>query len=743
MNMASEARAPQTELTSATPLTQGETAGRAKPDGWETPPDVLHDDPLLDCLVELTRLHGVPSTAQALSAGLPLVDHRLTPALLARAAMRAHFSVRIAQRKLEDIAPNLMPAILLLDHGRACLLLGVREDGYLVSFPESGASADVISREALAARYTGLVAFVRPQFRLEDRASVADQARSRHWFWGVVFENRRLYRDALLAALLINVFALSMPMFTMNVYDRVVPNNAIETLWVLAIGISLVLLFNLLLTTVRAYVVDTASKRIDIKLSARIMDRVLGLRMEGRPASVGSFAANLRSFESVRDFIASASITTLVDLPFVLLFLAVLAWISPWLVIAPVAAILVIIIVSLAAQTRLESLTLSSFQASSQRNAVLVEALSGLETVKTLNAQGYMQKQWESATQFIAHVGAKLKLISSSTVNLVQTMQQLVSVCVVIIGVYQVQESAMSLGGIIAASMIAGRCLAPFGQIAGLLLQYQNARTSLGSVDNYMKLPVERDSKTGYVARPRLGGAIEFRDLTFTYPDAQEPALHGVNLKIRAGEKVGVLGRIGSGKSTLAKLVLGLYMPTEGAVLIDGIDARQIDPADLRRAIGYVPQNPVLFYGSLKFNITMGAPFATDAHMLAAADLAGVSAFASQHPKGFNMLIGERGDSLSGGQRQAIAVARAMINDPPILLLDEPSSNMDNQSEMQLKERLRAAGVGKTMLLATHRTALLDLVDRLIVIDRGRIVADGPKAQVIEALRQGRVGRGG
>jgi len=720
-----------------------QAAARARQGGWETPPDVLHDDPLLDCLVELTRLHGVPSTAQALSAGLPLVKNRLTPALLARAALRAHFSVRIVQRGLEDIAPNLMPVILLLDNERACLLLGVRDDGYLVSFPESGASADVIRREELAARYTGLVAFVRPQFRFEARAPGVGEAKSRHWFWGAVFENWRLYRDALLAALLINLFALAMPMFTLNVYDRVVPNNAIETLWVLAIGMALVLLFNLLLTTLRAHVVDTASKRIDVKLSALIMDRVLGLRMEGRPASVGSFAANLRSFESIRDFIASASITTLVDLPFVLLFLAVLAWISPWFMIPPVVAILIIVIVSLAAQARMESLTMSSFQASAQRNAVLVEALAGLETVKTLNAQGHVQRGWESATQFIAYIGGKLKLISASTVNFVQTMQQLVSVCIVIIGVYQIQEAAVSLGGIIAASMISGRCLAPFGQVAGLLLQYHNARTSLGSIDNYMKLPVERDGKTAYVARPKLGGAIEFRDVTFAYPGAKEPALRGVNLKLAAGEKVGVLGRIGSGKSTLEKLVLGLYMPTEGAIFIDGIDARQIDPADLRRAIGHVPQDPVLFYGSLRFNIAMGAPFATDAHVLAAADLAGVSEFANRHPQGFDMLIGERGDSLSGGQRQSVAVARAMINDPPILLLDEPSSNMDQQSEARFKERLRAAGVGKTMLLITHRTALLDLVDRLIVVDRGRIVADGPKTQVIEALRQGRIGRGG
>jgi len=736
-----EQAAPDAAKASAQPLAQA--AARAKLGGWETPPDMLHDDPLLDCLVELTRLHGVPSTAQALSAGLPLVDNRLTPALLARAALRAHFSVRIVQRSLQDIAPDLMPAILLLDDARACLLLGIRDEGYLVSFPESGANAEVVSRDALAARYTGLVAFVRPQFRFEARAPGVGKTRSRHWFWGAVFENRRLYRDALLAALLINVFALAMPMFTMNVYDRVVPNNAVETLWVLAIGISLVVLFNLGLTTLRAHVVDTASKRIDVNLSALIMDRVLGLRMEGRPASVGSFAANLRSFESIRDFIASATITTLVDLPFVLLFLAVLAWISPWLMIPPIVAILVIVIVSLAAQTRMASLTLASFQASSQRNAVLVEALAGLETVKTLNAQGHMQRHWENATQFIAYVGGKLKFLSSATVNFVQTMQQLVSVCIVIIGVYQIQEAAMSLGGIIAASMIAGRCLAPFGQVVGLLLQYHNARTSLGSIDNYMNLPVERDGKTTYVARPRLGGAIALRDVSFTYPGAKEPALRGINLTIRAGEKIGVLGRIGSGKTTLEKLILGLYAPTEGAVCVDGIDARQIDPADLRRAMGHVPQDPVLFYGSLKFNITLGAPFATDAHVLAAADLAGVSEFANHHPQGFDMLIGERGESLSGGQRQAVAVARAMINDPPILLLDEPSSQMDNQSETRLKERLRVAAVGKTMLLITHRTAMLDLVDRLIIIDHGRIVADGPKAQVIEALRQGRIGRAG
>jgi len=698
----------------------------------------LHDDPLAECLAEVTRIHGVPWTPQALSAGLPLVGHRLTPALLPRAASRAQFSARLLRRAPQDIPETLLPAILLLQGNRACVLRERRGDSYLVSYPESPASVVPLSAEQLAESYTGVACIVRPLFRLDPRTSQVPPEREKHWFWGVVIQNRRLYRDALVAALLINVFALAMPMFSMNVYDRVVPNNAVETLWVLAVGIVLVLLFNLVLTTIRAHVVDTASKRVDLYLSARIMERVLDLRLEGRPASVGAFAANLRSFESVRDFIASATITALVDLPFVLLFLLALVWISPWLAIAPVVAIVVVLLVSAAAQLRMESLTMASFQASSQRNATLVEALAGLETVKTLGAQSAIQREWERATAFIAHQGGKLKLLSAGTVNFVQTMQQLVSVCVVIAGVYLVQQSALSMGGIIAASMIAGRCLAPLGQVVGLMLQYQNARASLGSIDGYMNMPVERPADATFLSRPAVRGAVEFRNVSFAYPGAQQAVLNDVSFRLEPGEKVGVIGRIGSGKSTLEKLVLGLYAPTEGAVLVDGVDIRQIDPADLRRSIGYVGQDPMLFFGTLRSNIAMGAPYAEDAAILAAADVAGVTAFANRHPQGFDMPIGERGDSLSGGQRQAVAIARAFLNDPPILLLDEPSSNMDNASEGQLKNRLARAAQGKTMLLVTHRTALLELVDRLIVIDNGRVAADGPTQKVLDALQRGR-----
>ena len=711
---------------------------------WQLPPHATHDDPLLACLVELTRLHGHPMSAQALSSGLPLVNQRLTPSLLARASARAHCSTRIVQRELSHLPQELLPVILILHNNRACLLLqDLGEQGWLVHYPEADSPVPV-SDAQLQSSYAGMMCFVRPQFRFQRRAVQAGQTpRHEHWFWAAIWDNWRLYRDALVAAVLINLFALALPLFNLNVYDRVVPNNAIDTLWVLAIGISLVLLFNLALGVARAYVVDTASKRVDVQLNALIMERVLDLRMEGRPASVGSFAANLRAFESVRDFIASASLTTLVDLPFVLLFLLALAWISPWMLIPPIVAMLLALALSWMAQARMEGLTLKTFQASAQRNALLVESLNNLEAVKTLNAQSGVQRQWESATQYLAYVGTELKLISSSTVGLVSTLQQLVSIAVIIIGVYQVQEAAMSMGGIIAASMIAGRCLAPLGQVAGLMMQFHQARIALGSVDGYMRMPVEHAAEQEYVARPQLQGSIELRQLSFSYPGADQPCLSNISLKLHAGEKIGIIGRIGSGKTTLAKLILGFYQPTQGAIFIDNIELRQIDPIDLRRAIGHVSQDALLFYGSLKHNLLLGAPYASQEQMLHAARIAGVDEFAAQHPQGYDMGIGERGDSLSGGQRQAIAVARALINDPPILLLDEPSSQLDNQSEAQLKRRLRAASADKTVILVTHRTTMLELVDRLIVIDGGKIMADGPREQVIEAIRQGRIGRAG
>jgi ATP-binding cassette subfamily C protein LapB len=512
-------------------------------------------------------------------------------------------------------------------------------------------------------------------------------------------------------------------------------------LWVLAIGVFLMMLFDTLLRILRSYILDTAGKRIDVTLSARIMERVLGLGMADRPASVGSFAANLRAFESVREFVASATITTLVDIPFVFVFLFVIAWISPWLIVPPLFCIALLILSSMVVQQKMQELVEVTQRATSQRNATLVESLVGIETVKFMVAESSFQRKWEQSTVFLAQNGTKLKLLSSSIMSLVQFLQQFVSVVMVIVGVYLLVDNRLSMGGIIAASMLAGRALAPFGQVAGLLMQFHNAKSGLSSIEQHMQTRPERSDDSAFLHRTGFQGTIEFKNVSFSYPGQQQAVLRNVSFKIQAGEKVAFIGRVGSGKSTIQRLVLGLYQPTEGAILIDGIDLRQIDPAELRRAAGFVSQDVSLFFGTLKENITLGAPFADDQDVINAAEVAGVTEFANRHPRGFDMLIGERGESLSGGQRQAVGIARAVLNDSPILLLDEPSSAMDHQSEDLLKARLQRFTKSKTVILVTHRTSLLELIDRLIVIDNGKVMADGPKAQVIEALQSGRVGR--
>jgi len=705
--------------------------------------DILHHDPLLDCLVELSRIHGRPSTRAALVTGLPLEKGALTPSLFGRAASRAGLSAKLVRRALDRIDAVLLPAVLLLKGEEACVLLGWDESGdnARLLFPETGQGSVLLSRTELASRYTGVAIFSRPHFRFDKRTPQVGEVKLRHWFWGALADQWQVYRDVLGAALLINVMALAMPLFTMNVYDRVIPNRAMETLWVLGLGVVLLIGIDMMLRSLRGYFIDLASARIDMQLSATIMERVLGIRMESRPAAVGAFAANLRSFESVRDFITSASVTAFIDLPFAFLFVFVIAIIAWQLVIPVLLAIFAVAIYAYILQHKMHELSETTYRAGALRNATLIESLTALETIKTQGAESVMQSKWEKSVAFVSRVNNQMRFLSAAATNGAMEIQQLVNVVVVIAGVYLIGDGRLSMGGLIACTMLTSRAVAPLGQMVGLLMQYHNAKVSLASLEEVMGRPVERPADAAFVHRPELKGNIEFRDVEFTYPNCSVTALKGFSCKIAAGEKVVVIGRIGSGKTTLQKLLLGLYQPTGGAVTIDGVDLRQLDPADLRRNIGYVAQDVTLFYGTLRDNIAIGAPYADDATILAAAEAAGLSDFVNRHPDGFEMMIGERGESLSGGQRQGVAIARALLMDPPILLLDEPTSAMDFSSEQQFKQRLKATAAHKTVLIVTHRNSLLDLASRVIVVDDGRIVADGPRDQVIQALQSGRVGR--
>lgn len=700
-------------------------------------------DDLLDCLLWVARSHGETLTRDGALAGLPVEQGRLTPALFERAAARAGLSSKVVNRPLNTLQPELLPAVLLLQDEKACILLGWSDDRQTlrVVYPELGDAPAEIPLERLQARYLGRAIYARPRLRFDARTPEVKAGRHGHWFWGVIAENRLLYRDVLIAAFLANLFALAMPIFTMNVYDRVVPNNAVDTLWVLSIGLLLVLVADLVLRTLRGRFVDLASSRADVKLSAYIMERVLGTRMEQRPASAGSFAANLRSFESVRDFIGSATVVAFIDLPFALIFFIVIGWIA-WPMLIPLAiGAFVMLLYALAVQGRMHELAETTYRAGAQRNATLIEGLVGFETVKALAAEGPLQRKWEKSAALLARVGAQLRLLSASASNGSAFVQQAISLAIVVLGVYLIGERSLTMGGLIACTMLASRAMAPVGQVAGLLVQYHTASTALTSLNEMMKREVERPDDARFLERGALRGDIEFRDVAFHYPGQDQASVRHISFRLKAGEKVAILGRIGSGKTTLQKLILGLYRPTEGAVLVDGIDLRQLDPAELRRQIGYVQQDVMLFYGSLRDNITMGAPLADDASVLRATEIAGLLPLVNAHPKGFDMLVGERGESLSGGQRQGVAIARAVINEPPILLLDEPTSSMDHSSEEDIKRRLTQFAQGKTVVLISHRTSLLDLVDRIIVMDAGRIVADGPKDQVVQALRQGRIGK--
>ncbi|HEY4068144.1 MAG TPA: type I secretion system permease/ATPase [Burkholderiaceae bacterium] len=706
--------------------------------------DLIHPDPLLDCLVEICRLFGQAASRATLSAGMPLVNGRMTLELAERAVARAGMSAKLQRLALDAIDPAALPVTLILKDNKACVLMGWNADRSEASvlLPETGQGTVALARVDLESRFIGVVLFVRPHFRFDARTETGDKPsvpRSRHWFWGAVLQQRFVYRDVLWAALLVNLFALAFPMFSMNVYDRVVPNNAVETLWALAIGVVLVLGGDLFMRLLRSHFVDEASARIDVQISATLMERVLGMRLEQRPESVGSFASNLRGFEQVRDFIASTTVTALIDLPFALIFVFVMCWISPWLVLPVIVAGLIILGLGIVQQRRLHELSETTYKASAQRNATLIESLTGIETIKAQGAEGVIQSKWERANVFLARTNVKMRAMSSRAMYSTSSLTQLVTVAIIIIGVYLISQKELTMGALIASSMLASRALAPAGQIVGLMMQYQGARTALDNLNRLMEKPVERPAGQAFVERPQLRGDIEFRNVKFSYPGRGDSALDGLSFKIAQGERVALIGRVGSGKSTIQRLIMGLYQPTEGAVLLDGIDLRQLDPADVRRNLGHVSQDVMLFYGSLRENIAFGLPYADDSAIVAAAEIAGLDDLVNRHPRGFDMPVGERGESLSGGQRQSVGIARAVLHNAPLLLLDEPTSAMDFSTESQITSRVAAFAQDKTVVLVTHRTSMLSMVTRVIVVDGGKIVADGPRDRIMEALASGRV----
>lgn len=704
----------------------------------------VRTDPLVEAIKYVARSYGNFVTDSVVLSGLPVTDDLLPIKFVDRAAANCRLKALPLEKPLADIPDVALPAVLVLKQSRIRVLIGIDKERNTASLVDPTKPEHVTEEPlpALAARYSGYAIFFKSMADAEGSSDRVAADRS-HWFWSTVSTFWRDYLHVALAALLINLLALASPLFTMNVYDRVVPNFAVPTLWALAIGAILALIFDFILKVARNQIINVAGKQADLALASKVFSHALAIDLEKRPASSGQFANHIKEFETVREFITSQSLVSLIDLFFIGIFVAVLYMIVGIIAIVPLLAVPVVIGINLAVQAPLAGSISRSHQESAVRHSVLVESISNLDTIRSLNAEGVMQTKWERS---VAASGAAIlsgrywAILAQTATGLVQAM---VSIVTIVWGVYLIAEGLVSMGGLIAAMMLSGRVLAPLASVAGTLTRLRQTMHAYQTLDQVMKTETERKPGKAYVNRKVNNGSVSFKKVDFRYPGAADDSLKDVSFEIAPGETVGLIGRVGAGKTTIGRLIAGLYYPANGAVLVDGIDTRQFDPADLRSGVGFVSQDNVLLSGSVRENICVGKSHADDEDIIEAARIAGVEDFVSQHPMGYDMPVGEGGRLLSGGQKQAVALARMLLRRPRILFLDEPSSNLDLASERKLIARLKEFNsTGTTVIISTHRMSLVELTDRLITLDHGQLALDGPRDLVLKRLQELGAGKG-
>lgn len=694
-------------------------------------------DTLLECLLFLAKYHEREATKESLISGLAIYDSFMSPKMFEESAKRIGLKIKTLKREIKDISAEALPSVMILNDNTACILLEINFLKHTAKVHMPGVSDGVtnISIKKLEELYSGFMMLTKPEYNFNNRIKKdIEIEKPKEWFWGVMRLNKHIYKRVVISALLINMFIMATPLFTMNVYDRVLPNNAMATLWVMAIGILVVMVFDFVLKLMRAHFLEVASKKSDVIMSTNIFDQLLNIRLDAKPASTGQFVNRLQSFESVRDFFAGATVASIVDLPFVILFIIIIFYIG-----GPVGYISILtVIIAFGFSYYMQKPIKKSVQQSAKEEQIkqtaLTEAVSGLEIIKSVRAQNRMKTYWANSVEKTSHYGKKSQYLSQIVTFFTAFIAQLSNISIVVLGVYLASNGDMTMGAIIATMMLNGRVIAPVSQFVGMIIRLDRTMLSLENIDEIMKMPVERDDNRSYLSRKNLDGDIEFKDVLFSYKGQQFDVLKNINLTIKKGEKVGIIGKIGSGKSTLWKLIMNLYEPTKGSISIDKSDIRQIDPVDLRRAIGCVPQEPFLFMGSIKDNITIGELNASDDDILKASKIAGVHDFLGKHESGYDLVVGERGEGLSGGERQSVTLARAILTSPNIMILDEPTNSMDGQTEEVFKRRIKDIVRDKTLILVTHRPSVLSLVDRLIVMDDGKIIADGPKEEVLKEL---------
>jgi len=693
-------------------------------------------DPVLDCLTFLAREADRPSSPVLLRAGLALADdgrlpfHQIEPAL-EQVGMRTESIAR----RLKGWPSRYCPAVLELTDERAAVLLEVRDRDGLIYAP-GVAEPTWTKLEEIEPAFTGRAIVVETDpTREREGERPWDKAKRSHWFWAEVWKVRKEFWPVLLAALIVNLLAFAMPLFTMNVYDRVIPNKSISTLWVLAVGVMLALALDFTLRVARSRLIDEVGRTLDAKLSQKLFEKVMNLPMAERQGSTGAFARRVSEFEMVRDFFASTTVVLAVDVVFLVLFLGLITILAGWLVLVPIAGIVMMLVAGLSLQKAMGRAALDAQADSSLQHSVLVESIAGAETLKAVRAEGQMLGRWRRYSAMSAATSERMRRLTAVAVNLASVSQQLISIGLLIGGFYRFQEGEMTMGAIIAIIMLSGRSLQPVGQLAFLITRGKQAFTTLDSLQRMMESQDERQVAMRSIVPEIRAGHIELNNVSFRYPNAGRDSLDGINLKINPGDRIGIIGRVASGKSTLGRVLCGLYAPGEGEMLVDGLDSRQYHPHQLRDAFRFVAQDAEVFSGTVRDNLMLGAAKADDNQLIDAVVRSGADIFLSRDAAGFDYPVGERGSRLSGGQKSLLVLARALVSPSKMLFLDEPTGSMDTQTELYFIEHLKTAlAADQSLVVATHRHNMLSILTRLIVIDGGKIIADGPRDEVLKHL---------
>lgn len=664
-------------------------------------------------------------------------DGRLNEEGLLSALSRAGIQSDIAVIGAKKISHKTPTPFIYPGRKEILVVTAIGLDGK-VEFVKDDGESGMCSLNELRSTHSGTVVFLSHQ---DDRGSKDlksgsdDVKKSSGWFWYAFKRTMPIYSEVMVSAFLINVFALASPLFIMNVYDRVVPNAAFHTLWVLAVGMLIVVCFDLLMKKLKNDFVDIAARRIDNRLSSTMFNQILDIKLLARSESIGQTASVVQSFESIRSFITSASVSVLIDMPFVLLFLFVILLFAGALVVVPVVAVIVSFIVNIVVQIPLKKVITEYYQQSGAKQSLLIESLGAVECIKSQRAFGQFSGRWNEVSKASTDSNIRLRRLSNIASTSTMSIHQLATVALVIGGVYRIEAGLMTIGALIACTILTGRALAPISQAVGLFSQMHQAKSAYKSLDQVMKMPTEFSYLENSLSLKSVKGKIAYHQVNFQYPNGSLSALKEVSTTIESGEKVAIIGGPGSGKTTFIKLLLKLYEPNEGKILVDGLEIRQINTENLRRFIGYVPQDVTLIRGSVRDNITMGVHQVSDKQIVDAATISGLIKYVQAHPEGFNWQVGERGEYLSGGQRQAVALTRALLLDPPLLIFDEPTSDFDDSTAHHFINNLKTILPNKTLLVVTHKLSILQLVDRLLVFSAGQLVADGEKQAVLQRLK--------